>query len=177
MVNFSEVKQITTIDRVASWLGLKSRNNRMDCPHSSTPRAIAINPTYQNKDGSLGNFRCFACNAHGDLIQLAAHINKVPVKQAAVEIMSHFHGYKPAEKGLTTTALQRVIDELVYEHPEVQAIGLSPENAKRLVIGWRKGGTKSKMVLIPIRDETGEIVDFIGYSTERGLKFSAHQLK
>lgn len=156
MVSFTEVKQITTIDRVASWLGLKSRNNRMDCPHSSTPRAIAINPTYQNKDGSLGNFRCFACNAHGDLIQLAAHINKVPVKQAAVEIMSHFHGVpETRKKGLPTGGFT----DLEYAHERIQALGITPDRAQEYGIGYRNKGTTRKALLIPVRQ--GPILGYI----------------
>ena len=88
-----------------------------------------------------------------------------------------FAGYEPVQKGLTTTALQKVIDEIQFEHPEVQATGLTPEKARDLCIGWRKNGTKANMVLIPLRSSTGEIVDFIGYSKEKGLKFSSHQLK
>ena len=158
MVSYVEVKKYTTLQAVAEWLGLRCRaNDRYDCPHASNgQRAITFSPEWKNKDGSLGRFTCWACDVSGDLIALAAHINKTDDMKAAKEIQSHFHGYEPVKRGLTSEAAKKVDSELEFEHPLVQGAGLSVEHATRLNIGFRKAGTKPNSVLIPIRDDKGE---------------------
>lgn len=174
MVSYVEVKQYTTLQRVAEWLGLKRHaENRYDCPHAEHgKRAITFTPNWRNKDGTYGRFKCWSCNVSGDLIALTSHINKTDDVKSAKELMREFHGYQPADKGLTADAAKKIDGELVFDHPAVQALGLSPERAKQLNIGFRSRGTKSNCVLIPIRTEKGELVDYAGYSVDKGLFFS-----
>lgn len=170
-VDFRVLKEQTTLEAVVAWLGLTPRNNRMQCPvNMGDKRELVINTQKQL-------FYCFGCKAGGDLIQLAAHITKMTQKQAALAIQREFTKYEPAKRGLTSEAIAKIGDEMQYEHEEVQALGFMPERARELGIGWRKGGTKPKMVLIPWRNERGEVVDYIGYSQEKGLVFSKAMLK
>ncbi len=177
--DFAAIKRTTTIQAIVEWLGLRRRReNRYDCPHASNgERAITINPEWKNKDGTFGRYTCWACDTSGDLIALAAHYHKTTDIKAAEEIQKTFTGYEPAKKGLTASAASKIEDEMQYEHPEVQAIGFTPERARELKIGWRATGTKPRMVLIPFRDAKGELIDYIGYSKEKGLSFSKHLLK
>jgi DNA primase len=170
-IDFQEVKRATTLELVAEWLGLQPRNNRMQCPiNQGDKRELVITP-------SKGLWYCFGCKTGGDLIKLAAHVNATDQKQAALAIQKHFTGYEPAKKGLTDEAFTKIMSELEFEHEEVQAVGLSPDKAKELGIGWRKRGTKPDMVLIPIRSPEGQILDFAGYSKAKGLVFSKHMAK
>jgi hypothetical protein len=173
-IPFDQVKRVTTIERVAGWLGLIG--TRMQCPvNQGDKRELAIFPKTQR-------FCCFGCKKNGkqpseysgDLIQLAAHIKGTPVKKQALEIMKAMHGYQPAQKGLTSEAAEKINSELEHEHEAVQALGLSPERAKELGIGFRRRGTKANMVLIPVRDDNGQLLDYAGYSQDKGLRFSKH---
>ena len=170
-VDFQELKRVTTLERVADWLGLQPRNNRMQCPiNQGDKRELVIDPAKQL-------WYCFGSREGGDLIKLAAHVNKIDQKDAALAIQKHFTGYEPVKKGLTEDAFTKIMGELEFEHEEVQAAGLSPEKARELGIGWRKRGTKPNMVLIPIRNPRGKILDFAGYSKATGLVFSKHMMK
>ena len=173
-IDFKEVKRVTSIEHVANWLGLTG--TRMQCPvNQGDKRELAIFPKTQS-------FCCFGCKKKathpseysGDLIQLAAHIKRTPVKTEALEIMRAMHGYEPAQKGLTKEAAAKIDSEMEHEHPAVQALGLTAERAQELGIGFRKRGTKPNMVLIPIRNDKGELLDYAGYSQDKGLKFSKH---
>jgi DNA primase len=170
-VDFKEVKRATTLELVAEWLGLQPRNNRSQCPiNQGDKRELVINAAKQI-------WYCFGCKKGGDLIELASHVNATDQRTAALAIQKHFTGYEPAKRGLTTEAVDKINGELEYEHEAVQALGLTVERAKELGIGWRKKGTKANMVLIPIRNAKGEMIDYAGYSQERGLVFSKHMAK
>ena len=158
MVSYVEVKQYTTLERVAAWLGLKRRaENRYDCPHAENGhRAITFSPDWPNKDGSRGRFKCWACKVEGDLIALTAHIHKTEDKHAAKELLKTFHGYEPAKRGLPEGGLT----DLDYAHERVIALGLTPERAAEIGIGFRNRGTTRNALLISIRDSTGKLVGY-----------------
>src|SRR5258708_4961868 len=81
-VDFSELKQRFTIEKVAELLDLQIKQSgqalRGPCPtcKSGGDRAIVITP-------AKGVFFCFASREGGDLIKLAAHIRNCEVKDAA----------------------------------------------------------------------------------------------
>lgn len=159
-VSFDEVKQLTTLQVVAEWLGLKPVSNRMQCPvNQGEKRELVITP-------SKGLFYCFGCKEGGDLIKLVSHVNQIPQKHAALAIQKQFHGYEPAKKGLPPDGLQ----DLQYQHEWVQELGFSPERAQELGIGYRKGGILPKMLLFPIRDPAGRLLGYMAWSPEKGLK-------
>jgi hypothetical protein len=51
---------------------------------------------------------------------------------------------------------------LQHEHEAVQALGLTPEQAKRLGIGYSPKGTMCGRVCFGIRDETGKLICYMG---------------
>lgn len=167
-VDFAQVKRTTTIQAVAEWLGLKRRSDtRMDCPISSNgERAISINPDWKNKDGTYGRFTCFACDVSGDMIALTSHVTKTDDRKAAIEIERNFTGYAPLKRGLPTDGFQ----DLEFTHERVQALGLTPERAKELGIGFRNKGTTKNAVCIPIRNDKGNLLGYALYTPD-GLKF------
>lgn len=152
-VDFQELKRLTTLERVAEWLGLAPKNNRMQCPiNQGDKRELVINPAKQM-------FYCFGCQEGGDLIKLAAHVNQVDQKRAALAIQKHFrNGYEPAKKGLPEGGL----DYLEPEHERVKALGFNTDKAKELGIGLAPRGTMRNHVLIPIRDDKGKLQGYIG---------------
>ncbi len=164
MLKFDEVKRVTTIERVAAWLGLSG--TRMQCPvNQGDKRELVIFTKTQS-------FCCYGCRkagAHpseysGDLIQLAAHCKKTKVKEEAKEIMQTFHGYTPSKKGLPENGL----DYLVAQHPEVNNLCLRLEVVEELGIGYAERGTMRRHILFPIRDKTGKLRGYLGWNPHQG---------
>src|ERR1700742_1024512 len=96
-LDFEAIKRSTTIVRVAQMLNLNLKRDtagfRCPCPSGAGgDRAIKITPGYANKDGTLGAFYCHGCKAHGDLINLWAHVRNIDNYQAASDIAAHFGG-------------------------------------------------------------------------------------
>jgi DNA primase len=158
-VDFREVKALADIVTVANWLGLELKQNRCQCSvNEGEKRELVLTP-------EKNLFYCFGCKEGGDQIKLVSHICQIDQKQAAQHIMSRFHGYTPAKKGLPADGL----DYLDHAHASVQALGLSPEKAAELGIGWAPRGTMRNHLLIPLRDKTGRLLGYLGYG-ESGLK-------
>ena len=165
-VPFQEVKALANITQVAEWLKLNLRNNRTQCPRNEgDKREIAVTP-------EKNLYKCFGCNVGGDQISLAAHVLGFDQKKAAAQIMAHFHGYKPAEKGLPEGGL----DYLEAKHEEVQRLGISEETARMLGVGFAPRGTMRGRVLFPLRDRSGKLLGYIGYNEllEQPLKLPSN---
>ena len=153
-IDFKAVKQLASLEQVATWLGLDIKNGRTQCPvNEGDKRELVF--TYDK-----GLWHCFGCKKGGDQIELVAHVLQVPQKEAAQHIQTKFHGYTPVKKGLPEEGL----DYLEAEHIEVQALGLSPETAIELGIGYAPRGTMIKRVLFPLRDKGGKLLGYIGFN-------------
>ena len=171
-VDFKNVRDTVDIVRVAEWLGLTlskrfmAEQLRCECPvNGGGKRALVITP-------SINRYYCFAneCREGGDSVQLAAKVLKIPMRDAALKLQSQFlngtyrQDFTPQEK------LAKVEDKLVFEHDEVQKLGLSPEQAKTLGIGWMPGGTMPKKLLLPVRTREGDCIGYVGIPSGTDLK-------
>lgn len=166
MVRFDEVKRVTTIDRVAAWLGFSG--TRMQCPvNKGDKRELAIFPKTQT-------FCCYGCRKpgmqaseySGDLIQFAAHVKQTKVKHEAVEIMEKFHGYKPTSKGLPSSGLPY----LEPHHDAVKLLGFNTTVAEEYGIGFANKGTMRGYILVPIRNEKGDLKGYLGFPPGTEIK-------
>ena len=155
-VSFAEVKLLANITQVAEWLGLKLIHNRCQCPsNAGDKRELVLTP-------EKGLAYCFGHREGGDQIWLAAHVMGVSQKDAALHIQSRFHGYTGDKRGLPENGL----DYLDYGHITVKALGLSPEKAEALGIGWAPRGTMRNRLLIPLRDTSGKLLGYISYGDD-----------
>lgn len=191
-IPFADIKAQVRIEQVVDMLELKVKREggsiRARCPVCQTkdPRALWIVPKTQS-------FKCWAAKGRqvgSDLIALVMHVRGIDNQAAAREIAAHFSLTIPdssprppaAEDKSPQTArsptlpedldekLRKVLAELQYEHPMVQALGLSPALAKALKIGFQRGGTKGNRVLFPVY-YLGRHVDFYGYNPEKDPVF------
>jgi DNA primase len=113
---------------------------------------------------SKNRYFCFATQCHegGDAVQLTAKVLKIPMRDAALQLQSQFldgtyrQDFSPHEK------LAKVEEKLQYEHDEVQKLGLTPDQARQLSIGWMPGGTMPKRVLLPVRTRSGDFIGYVG---------------
>ena len=137
-VDFAKLKERITIEQVFSMLDvtLKQKGDqwRGPCPtcNSGGDRALVVTKSKQA-------FYCFASRKGGDMIALVAHIQDVPVKDAALAIAEHTgtgtvprngtssRGTVPQKDGGKASA--RTLQPLAYlqaAHELVQALGLDP---------------------------------------------------
>jgi DNA primase len=172
IVDIKHVRDNVDIVKVADYLGLElkkktfSEQLRAPCPiHNGGPRALVITP-------SINRYYCFAneCKEGGDAVQLTAKVLKIPMRDAAIQLQSRFLNatykpdFSPQEK------LAKVEEKLAFEHDEVQKLGLTPEQARVLGIGWMPGGTMPKRLLLPVRTREGDCIGYVGIPSGTDLK-------
>jgi DNA primase len=171
-VDIKYVRDNVDIVKVAEWLGLKlnkkfmSEQCRCPCPiNDGGPRTLVITP-------SKNRFFCFhpQCTEGGDAVMLASKVLKIPARDAALQLQAKFLNatykpdFSPQEK------LAKVESRLIWEHEEIQKLGLTPEQAQKLGIGYSKAGTMPSSVLIPIRTRDGTVSGYIGVPSGTTLR-------
>jgi len=176
-IDFAAVKERVSIEEAAALLGLrlhKSGNQlRGPCPICKTggERALAVTP-------AKNLYYCFAAQSGGDQIQLAAHINAcklteaaeflagtstVPVQNGTVPTVSKARAtVPPAQQKAAQKAGMNPLDYLEPEHDAVIAAGLDEETARFIGAGYAGKGVLRGTVAIPIRDESGTLLGYIG---------------
>lgn len=174
-VDFNELKEKTSFGEVVRLLGLTLKHSgnqwRGPCPtcKSGGDRALVVT------EGK--GFFCFADKKGGDQIALAAHILACSVKDAATHlaqatgtvpsiVQSTVSTVPESVKGQETQKLQPLA-YLESEHLAVDAIGFSPEIVKQVGIGYAAKGIMRGTVAVPIRDEHGSLLGYIGITEAR----------
>ena len=162
-IDFEEVKAACPIEKAVVLLELemKEANNQLrgDCPIcEGGPRILCVTP-------SKNKFYCFGCKTGGDQIALVAHIRGEHPKDAAHYLVgtlptsdgekSNKTGPKPSEGFQPLTYLQP-------DHEAVEALGIAPEDAERIGLGYAPRGLMRGQVAIPIRLQDGQLIGYIG---------------
>lgn len=172
-IDFVALKERVSIEDAAALLGLRLTKSgaqlRAPCPicKSGGERALAITP-------AKNLFYCFAAQAGGDQIQLVAHVRACKLTEAA-----EFLGGTSTVKSTSTSTVPTVskeratsppapqtgmspLDYLDAEHPAVEAAGFNSTEAAQLGIGYAPKGLMRGTVAVPIRDEHGTLLGYIG---------------
>lgn len=161
-VDFAELKESVSIDQVADLLDLQMKPSgkqlRGPCPacNEGGDRALVITP-------ERGAYYCFADKQGGDLIALAAHIRGEAMKDAAGFI--HHSLTVPKEKVAKETKPNKKLQplsHLQYDHPALTAQGIDPAVAEDIGIGWATKGVARGNIVIPVRNEQGTLLGYIG---------------
>ena len=167
-VDFAELKARTTYEQVVAKLGLnatrKGNQWRMECPKCKAggPRSLVIT------EGK--GFMCFAFHQGGDQIALVAHILDIAVKDAA-EFLAEGTSTVPRNSTSNTvpqgargdeTKKFEPLDYLQNEHDAVIAVGFCLKFAAKYGIGYAAKGIMRGTVAIPFRDESGNLLGYIG---------------
>ena len=163
-VDFEELKDANPIEQVAERLGLKLTKRggslRGPCPSGEGgERALAITP-------AKGVWFSFGAKKGGDVLELVRFVNDCSLQEAA-----HFlSGTVPLEKANGSSPDEGAearggFDPLTYleaDHIAVANLGIDPEHAETLGIGYAPRGTLRGLVAVPIRREDGLIAGYIG---------------
>lgn len=170
-IDFGEVKEKVSFEDAISHLSLDLKRSgnqwRGPCPacNAGGDRALVVT------EGR--GFFCFSLKKGGDQIALAAHVLDIPVKEAAQELAERA-GIVQSRKGTSTSS--RTVPEseagggsklsplsyLEPEHDAVLALGFDPAIAKAIGIGYAPRGVCRGSVAVPIRDEKGALLGYLG---------------
>lgn len=166
-IDFEEVKARHPIETVAERLGLelKKAGNQLRGPCFSGAegdRKLVITP-------AKGVWYSFALNEGGDAIKLVSMVNQCSAKEAAAWIAGEPEKRpKRSERGGSSPERSEArggfapLDYLEPDHPAVEAIGLSAEDATRLGAGYAPRGMMKGTVAIPLRSADGTLVGYLG---------------
>lgn len=159
-VDFKHIKENIDIEQVVARLGLPMKKAgeqlRGRCPlHDGGERALVVTPSKQL-------WYCFApeCQSGGDAIELVAKVRRVSTREAAIALQEHF--LDAGKKIGSADNAFRPLDCLEADHPAVEALGIPPDVARALHIGYARRGTMIRRVLFLLRDETGRLVGYVG---------------
>lgn len=163
-VDFDEVKRSVSFGQAISLLKLTMQQHgqqwRSACPacKKGGDRALVIT------EGK--GFFCFASHKGGDVIALAAHIRDCNVKDAAAFLAKTTVPVTVPKKEDEAEGLQP-LTYLEHDHAAVLAVGFDPDVAKRLGIGYASKGIMRGTVAIPVRDENGTLLGYVGVEEAR----------
>lgn len=174
-IDFQDLKERVAYADAISFLKLNLKRHgaqwRGRCPvcKSGGDRALVVT------DGR--GFYCWAAKVGGDQINLAAHILGLSVKDAAQEL-AKMVGTVPVTGTVTVPGTvpesearrHEKLQPLAYleaDHPAVHAIGFTVEVAERLGIGYASKGLMRGTVAIPVRNEAGALLGYIGITEAR----------
>lgn len=184
MPNFADIKATIPIETAAQYLNLQLRKEKKQlrgvcpaCP-SEDDRMLAITP-------SIGCFFCHDAKVGGSVIDLAAHILGLPLRDAAqwLEDTMPLSGSSTvpvtrtevtpapsptsASSGAVPAQMLAPFDPTAYAAKlsytdQVRDLGISEEDAARLGIGFMSTGLHRGRIVFTVRHPTGEIAGFVG---------------
>lgn len=162
--DFDQIKATVSLSQAAELLGLKMKSHgaqmRGPCPAcaSGGDRALVVT------EGK--GFYCFAKQTGGDVIALVAHVKGLAIKDAAAFLSKATVPSTVPQKEDKAEGLEP-LSYLEYDHAAVTAVGFDTDIAKRLGIGYSPKGIMRGTVAIPIRDQSGTLIAYIGVEEAR----------
>jgi len=130
---------------------------------------------------SLGKhaFRCFYCQAQGNVLDLVAALESCSVRQAALRLQQRLTlgGGQPAvldpatqlvpKKETGNAALPFWLRRVDWDHGYLRQRGMARETAQYFGVGFYAGpGMMSGRLVIPVHDEAGRLVAYCGRSLD-----------
>ena len=82
MIDFQRIRQSADIVAVAKWLGLVVHGGKAKCPFHQDRT-----PSLSFKDG---RFKCFGCDASGDVVDLVARMKEIGTLEAVTQVVEVF---------------------------------------------------------------------------------------
>ena len=180
-VNFAAVKQGVEMEavlrhyQVDDLQGGRGGRYRGRCPIHRGEGRDAFHVDVKRKI-----FHCFSCGAGGDVLDLVALLNQCTLREAALQLRDWFPG--AAMRGEQSTR-QRVTKGNICVNPPLKftlrgvdgghvylaAREIQESTAVRFGVGFYRGpGLMSGRIVIPIHDEGGRLVAYVGRAVDGG---------
>lgn len=179
-VDFSAVKGAVSLEAVLRHYqvpGLRRHRNQLEgcCPIHRGKRDDSFRASL-----SKNVFHCFACQAHGNVLDLVAAMEKCSIREAACKLQQWFDiavsgtPARPEPEGAGRTELVRenkgcnpplhfALTGVDHAHPYLRQRGIDRATAAEFGIGfYGEPGLMSGRIVIPIRNPSGEIVAYAG---------------
>jgi DNA primase len=179
-VDFSAVKGAVSLEAVLRRYevpGLRRHRDQLEgcCPIHRGKRDDSFRANL-----SKNVFHCFACQAHGNVLDLVAAMEKCSIREAACRLQQWLGiavsgaSARPGPGGAGKTELVREkqgcnpplhfsLTGVDHAHPYWQQRGIDRATAAEFGMGFYGGpGLMSGRIVIPIRNASGEIVAYAG---------------
>jgi DNA primase len=185
-VEFGAVKQAVSLETVLYHYqapGLRRHGNQLEgrCPIHRGQRDDSFRASL-----SKNVFHCFACQAHGNVLDFVAAMEKCSIREAACRLQRWFDVSSPtlaspAGEGVVKMELVRkkegcnpplhfVLTGVDHSHNYLRQRGVDRVTAAEFGVGFYGGpGLMSGRIIIPIRNASGEIVAYAGRALDGGL--------
>jgi DNA primase len=181
-VSFAQVKAGVGLRRVLEDYGVFKRLRRSGSNHYRGPCPIHQGEGRDAFHADFGKnvFHCFSCGAGGNVLDLVAHMEQCPLREAALRLQRRYLAagctaadwrQPPRRVQLVTkrkeanAPLSFCLSGLDAAHPYLLARNLSWNTAAHFGIGYYAGsGIMSGRLAIPIHDERGRLVAYAGRS-------------
>jgi hypothetical protein len=162
-LDFAKIKQEHPIEKVAERLGLVLKPHgaafRGKCPSGQgDERALVVTP-------AKGAWYSFAAQKGGDCLSLVAFVRNCSVRDAAAWVVGEAE--RPEKTANSEAEGFKELDYLIFDHEAVIALGLDPEDCKRIGMGWAPRGMMKNTLCIPVRDKTGKLLGYAGTTDVR----------
>lgn len=175
-VDFGWIKRCVSLEAVLRWYhvqGLKQRGDQLRgrCPVHDRGAEDAFHVSL-----SKNIFRCFYCQAQGNVLDFVAVMEHCSIRQAAWILQQHFpvpqaglerpSQLVPKKEGFNSP-LQFALRGLDYGHPYLHSRGITLATARYFGTGFYAGpGLMSGRLAIPIHDLGGSVVAYCGRSVD-----------
>jgi DNA primase len=179
-VDFSAVKGAVSLEAVLRHYqvpDLRRRRNQLEgsCPIHRGKRDDSFRASL-----SKNVFHCFACQAHGNVLDLVAAMERCSIREAACKLQRWFGiavsgaTARPEPEGARKTELVRekerrnpplhfALTGVDHAHPYLRQRGIDRATAAEFGMGFYGApGLMSGRIVIPIRNPSGEIVAYAG---------------
>jgi len=83
LIDFQRIRESVDIVAVAKWLGLEVHGGKSRCPFHQDRT-----PSLSFKDG---RFKCFGCDASGDVVDLVAKMKDISTLEAVTQVTEALH--------------------------------------------------------------------------------------
>lgn len=184
-VDFKEIKEKVSMEEILDHYGLLKGLKRRKyeligfCP--------IHDQNHYNKNSFCvstvkNNWHCFSCGAGGNVLDFVAAMEKVSIRQAGLLIQKRFGVVSGEDKKLVkekrkikepkeekkepgevvNPPLTFELKTLDPEHPYLKKRGLKEETIEEFGLGFCKKGLMKGRVVIPIHNENGELVAYVG---------------
>lgn len=183
-IDFRTIKAGVSIAAVLEHYHWKSvRRRGKDHLEGCCPIHGGQRPDAFHVDVRKNAFHCFSCQAGGSVLDLVAAIEGCSIRQAGlwlqqwcgvrtaaqsgVNIFAEGKGQRVREKEMITRPLTFALHPIDSAHPYLSQRGIAPETATQFGVGYYPGpGWMHGRVVIPIHDESGQLLAYAGRSVD-----------
>jgi DNA primase len=187
-INFKELRARLKIESVLEHFGVAIRGpsktqHQGPCPlpgHIGSRNSLSFSANLER-----GIFHCFSCGAKGNILEFAALMSGVDVKdgialrKVALELQTKFFpsglsvhtpqtANHPSSSSSQTSSprvnapLDFALKGLDGSHPYLLECGFSPETIQHFGLGFCARGTLKDKIAIPLHSQNGELIGYVG---------------